>query len=338
MNPGKPPKHTPATRRHRRLTTARSGDVVAQLSELEEQGGGGTLDLGGGASLAVSHLGKVFFPEAKLTKGDLMRYYARVAPVLLPLLADRPLVLKRYPDGVGGESFFQQKAPAKTPEGVRVEPVPAEGNPARRLVGGDLITLLYSVQLGTITANPWHSRVGALQYTDYAVLDLDPGPKAKFRFIVEVARWLQELLDRVKLNAAVKTSGKRGMHIYIPLPPKTSPKAARLVAQILARQVEAAHPKETTTTRSLKGRGAAMVYVDYMQNDVGKSVASAFSVRERPDATVSTPLEWSELTAHPDPHDFTVSSVMKDVDRRARIWTKAMGAGARNDLRRLAKD
>ena len=114
------------------------------------------------------------------------------------------------------------------------------------------------------------------------------------------------------------------------------PRTARLVAQIIARQVEEAHPKETTTKRSLKGRGESTVYVDYMQNDVGKSVASAFSVRERPDATVSMPLEWSELAADLDPHDFTISSITRELDRRARIWTRAMGE--RNDVRRLVKD
>ena len=336
--PTRTTRHTKTAprRRSRRVTSARSDDVIAQLTDFEEHGGKGTLDIGRDASLGVSHLGKEFFPKAKLTKGDLMRYYASVAPILLPLLADRPLVLKRYPDGVDGESFYQQKAPARTPDGVRVERVSAEGKPARRLVGGDLLTLLYSVQLGAITTNPWHSRVGTLQYADYAVLDLDPGPKAPFSRVVEVAQWLGGLLDEAGLTAAVKTSGKRGMHIYIPLPERTTPRTARLVAQILARQVEEAHPKETTTKRSLKGRGESTVYVDYMQNDVGKSVASAFSVRERPDATVSSPLEWSELTADLNPHDFTISSITRELDRRARIWSRAMGA--RNDLRRLVKD
>jgi bifunctional non-homologous end joining protein LigD len=309
-----------------------TSDVVKQLDDIESDGGNGTLLLGA-QSLAVTHLGKVFFPESGYTKGDLMRYYSRVASVLLPVLEDRPLVLKRWPAGIAGQPFFQQKPPDKTPKGVRVERVPAEGALARRIVGGDLLTQLYCVQLGVIATNCWHSRVGSLRYPDYTVIDLDPGPKAPFRRVVQIARWLEELLDQARLKAAVKTSGKSGIHVYIPLPPRANDEAARLVAQIFAQRVADAHPREATTTRVVKARSATSVYVDYLQNVVGKSIASAFSVRSRPGATVSTPVSWDELTDDLDPRDFTIESVVKEATARGKLWSKAMGA--RNALSAL---
>ena len=299
--------------------------VVEQLDAIESDGGNGTLRLGR-QSLAVTRLGKVFFPESGYTKGDLMRYYARMAPVLMPVLEDRPLVLKRWPDGIAGQPFFQQKAPDKTPVGVRVERVPAEGALAPRVVGCDLLTQLYCVQLGVIATNCWHSRVGSLKYPDYTVIDLDPGPKAPFRRVVQVARWLEELLREARLTAAVKTSGKSGIHVYIPLPPRTNDEAARLVAQIFAQRVADAHPREATTTRVVKARSTTAVYVDYLQNVVGKSIASAFSVRARPGAPVSTPLSWDELTDDLDPRDFTIESIVKEATARGKLWSKAMGA------------
>jgi bifunctional non-homologous end joining protein LigD len=310
-------------------------DVVEQLDAIESDGGNGTLRLGR-HSLGVTHLGKVFFPESGYTKLDLMRYYARVAPVLLPVLQDRPLVLKRWPDGIAGKPFFQQKAPDKTPTGVRVERVPAEGALVPRMVGGDLLTQLYCVQLGVIATNCWHSRVGSLKCPDYTVIDLDPGPKAPFRRVVQIARWLAELLDTARLSAALKTSGKSGLHIYIPLPAKTNDEAARLVAQIFAQRVAEAHPREATTMRVVKARSATSVYVDYLQNVVGKSIASAFSVRSRPGATVSTPLSWDELTDDLDPRDFTIESVVQEAMARGKLWSKAMGA--RNTLSLLTTD
>ncbi|HEX3867868.1 MAG TPA: DNA ligase D, partial [Gemmatimonadaceae bacterium] len=302
-----------------------------ELREIEAANGKGRIAISGEGTLEVTNLGKIYFPEVKRTKGDVFRYYERAAPALLPIIRDRPLVLKRYPDGVGGQPFFQQNAPDDPPAGLRVETVPSESTPGRRIVGGNLFTLLYCVQLGCIDVNPWQSRVGSLACPDYTVLDLDPGPKATFAAIVRVARTIKDLLDAAKLTAAVKTSGSRGLHIVIPLPPRTNEEAARLVAQILAEQTVMEMPKEATTIRSRRSRPPATVYVDYLQNIVGKSVASAFSVRPRPTATVSAPLSWDEVTAKLDPDRFTMESVVDELEERAAIWTDAMSARNRLD-------
>jgi len=307
----KPPRSTTSgTRRARKTSTTYDKEsLVAQLGEIEERRGDGTLDFGGGKNLKVSNLDKVFFPKEKYTKGDVMRYYVRIADLILPTILDRPLVLKRFPNGIDGESFYQQKASETTPPGVRVEEIVTDnGDKQPRYIGGDLLTLLYTIQLGAISVDPWHSRVPHLEYADYTIIDLDPGPRANFGRVVQIARWTKEVIDGFGLNAAIKTSGSSGLHIYLPLPPRTPNDAATLVAQVIATKVAAAHPKEATIERFVKARGAAMVYVDYLQNIQGKTVAGPYCVRAKPGATVSTPLRWTELTDALDPRDFNLGN------------------------------
>jgi len=273
----------------------------------------------------VSSLGKVFFPKDGFTKGDLMRFYATVAPYMLPAIKDRPLVLKRFPNGISGPSFYQQKAPDEAPDAVRVETIRNEENiEQRRLVGGDLATLLYTVQLGAVSVDPWHGRVGALDRADYTILDLDPGPRTTFARVVEVARWVKAEMDDLGLQGIAKTSGSSGIHIFIPLPPDTPEEAALLVAQFIATRVAEGHPREATIERSVKARPPAAVYVDYLQNIRAKTVAGVYAVRARPGATVSTPLRWQELTSSLDPRDFTVETVPKRLERLGDLWGPVM--------------
>lgn len=275
--------------------------------------------------LKFSNLDKIYFPKTGHTKGDVMRYYADVAPVLLPLIKDRPLVLKRFPDGVDGPAFFQQNA-GETPPGVRAERVPAEGGPSPRIIGGDLTTLLYCVQLGAIEVNPWHVRVTSIDMPDQAIIDLDPGPKAKFTTIVEIAQTLKSYLDEAELTAGIKTSGSRGMHIVIPLPPKTNEDACQLIAHVVAQRVADEMPSVATVVRSRSARSDKAVYIDYLQNVIGKSVASAFSIRARPDATISMPLSWDEVTPALDPKAFTIDTPRKELLARGKAWLKVMTA------------
>jgi len=308
--------------------------LLAQLTAIEGKGGEGTLDFGGGKSLKVSNLDKVFFPKEKYTKGDVMRYYTRIADFILPTIQDRPLVLKRFPNGIDGESFYQQKASETTPAGIRVEIIETDGGEKQpRYVGGDLLTLLYTIQLGAISVDPWHSRVQSLEYADYTIIDLDPGPRANFARVIQTARWAKEVIDGFGLNAAIKTSGSTGLHIYLPLPPKTPNEAATLVAQVIATKVADAHPKETTIERFVKARGAATVYVDYLQNIQGKTVAGPYCVRAKPGAPVSTPLKWSELTDDLDPRDFHLGNAPGRFERIGDIWNEAMRK--KNSLRAL---
>jgi bifunctional non-homologous end joining protein LigD len=309
-------------------------DVLPQIDEIEAQGGDGRIALDRGRSLDVSNLRKTFFPRTKHTKADLLRYYARIAPYLLPAIDDRPLVLKRFPNGIAGESFYQQRAPADPPRGVRVEAVADEGlTTQQRIIGGDLITLLYVVQLGAISIDPWHSRVGSVAFADYTIIDLDPGPRANFRRVIDVARWVKEELDAFGLHGILKTSGATGMHVVLPLESGTTNESARLVAEIVATQVAQRHPRETTVHRWVQSRPASAVYVDFLQNIRGKTVAGVYSARAEPSASVSTPLRWSELTDDLDPREFTIDTVPKRVKSVGDLW--ADGMRRRNSLRRL---
>jgi bifunctional non-homologous end joining protein LigD len=308
--------------------------IMGQLSAIENAGRDGTLDFGGGKTLKISNLDKVFFPKEKYTKGDVMRYYTRIEDFILPTIRDRPLVLKRFPNGIRGESFYQQNASETTPPEVRVEVIEtAGGERQRRFVGGDLLTLLYTIQLGAISVDPWHSRVQSLEYADYTIIDLDPGSRANFARVLQIARWAKEVIDGFGLCAAVKTSGSTGLHIYLPLPPKTPNEAATLVAQMIATKVAAAHPKEATIERSVKARGAATVYVDYLQNIQGKTVAGPYCVRAKPGATVSTPLKWTELRDDLDPHNFHLGNAAERFEKIGDIWNEAMRK--KNSLRAL---
>src|SRR3954469_14430411 len=332
--PAKTAKAKSPTRR--RSATGKKGDtdaIVNQLTEIEKRRGEGTVDLGRG-SLKVSNLDKVFFPKDGYTKGDVMRYYARIADFILPTIQDRPLVLKRFPNGIDGESFYQQKASDTTPADIRVETIETDaGEKQPRYIGGDLISLLYTIQLGAISVDPWHSRVPSLEYADYTIIDLDPGPRANFGRVIQVARWAKEVIDGFGLNAALKTSGSTGLHIYLPLPPRTPNDAATIVAQMVATKVAESHPKETTIERFVKARGAATVYVDYLQNIQGKTVAGAYCVRAKSGATVSTPLKWTELTDDLDPRDFHIGNAADRFEKIGDIWNEAMKK--KNSLRAL---
>jgi bifunctional non-homologous end joining protein LigD len=269
--------------------------VVEQLEEIEANGGDGEVSLGA-KRLRVSSLGKVYFPKSKITKGDVMRYYAAMSPVLLPLIKDRPLVLKRYPDGIDGPSFFQQNAGAKIPDVVRTATVTAaDGSRAKRIIGGDLATLLYMVQIGTIAVHSWQSRTRTHQFADSTTIDLDPADDVPFSEVVALAKKIRVQLDRMGLVAAIKTSGSSGLHIVLPLPPKTAFSRAALIAERIAERVVEADSKRATIERSMKSRPKGSIYVDALQNAEGKSVVAAYSVREREKATVSAPLEWREL-------------------------------------------
>jgi bifunctional non-homologous end joining protein LigD len=284
-----------------------------------------TIQIDSKTTLDFTSFGKVFYPVPKVTKGRLLEYYVEVSPYLLPALEDRPLVLKRYPNGIEADAFYQQKAPDKVPAGVRVEEVADEGiETERRLIGGSLATLLYIVQLGAISTDPWHSRVETIAEPDYSIVDLDPGPKATFKRVIQVARWVKEELDELGLHGVPKTSGASGIHVVLPLPPGATYEISRVLAELVARRVNEKHPKETTVQRWVKSRPPDAVYVDYLQNIRGKTVASVYSARAERYASVSTPLKWNEITADLDPKDFTVETLPKRLKRVGDLWAVGM--------------
>ena len=318
----------------RTLSGSRIRELIGEIAAIEEGSGAGTLTLGGDARLEVSNLDKRFFPKRGYTKGDLMAYYASVSPFLLPAITDRPLVMKRFPNGIAGPSFYQQRAPDDAARGVRVEPVADEGlKTQQRLVGGDLTTLLYLVQLGAVSIDPWHSRVDSVGYADYAIVDLDPGPRASFKRVVDVALWVGEELDRLGLHGVPKTSGASGIHIVLPLVADTPNQTARFMAEIVATRVAERHPAATTVTRWVQSRPASAVYVDFLQNIRGKTVASVYSARATADATVSAPLRWSELTPDLDPRAFTIETMGARLRDVGDLWREGMRRP--NDPRRM---
>jgi bifunctional non-homologous end joining protein LigD len=283
----------------------------------------------------VSNLGKVFWPKAKLTKGDLMRHDVRVALYLLPILADRPLVMKRYPNGIDGKPFYQHRAPDRVPPGVRVERVASDSEVRPYLIGGSLKTLLYTAQLAAISQDPWFSRVGSEDIVDHVAIDLDPPDGTPFRRVLDVARWVRDELDALKAPGFAKTSGAGGLHVYVPMPPDTPYEAGLLFCQIVATMVAKKHPKAATIERAVKARGGR-VYVDYLQNIRGKTLASAYSARASDFAGVSTPLTWTEVEEGVSPKDFTVANFAERVETVGDLWAalrKSKGA----DLRAVMK-
>jgi bifunctional non-homologous end joining protein LigD len=302
--------------------------VVEQLRALEDAKKDGAIELPSGERLGVTNLAKVFWPKLKLTKGDLLRYYAQVSHLVLPAVADRPLVMKRFPNGIDKPAFYQQRSRIEQPPpGVRIEILAPDVEPisepnARRFVGGSLITLLYMTQIAALSQDPWFSRVQSPLDADFAALDLDPGDETPFSKVVDVARWIHDELQSLRVPGVLKTSGSRGLHVYIPLAPGTSYESGMLFCQIIATLIAARHPKTATVERMVRNRPRGTVYVDYLQNILGKTLATAYSARASEFAGVSTPLGWEELDEPLDPRDFTISTVVERFASRLDLWAR----------------
>ncbi|HEV3139800.1 MAG TPA: DNA ligase D, partial [Vicinamibacterales bacterium] len=292
-------------------------DLIAQLQEIEQSKRDGLLTLPNGNQLKVGNLHKIFWPKQKLTKGDLFRYYARVAPVILPVLADRPLVMKRYPNGVAAPPFYQHRA-EHVPSSVRVQTVSVVAK-RPQIIGGTLEALIYTTQLAAISQDPWFSRVQHPEFADFAALDLDPADGVPFETVLDVARWIRDELDALGATGVPKTSGGRGLHIYLPLPAGTPYDAGLLLCQIIATVVTQKHPQHATTERTVAARGRR-VYVDCLQNILGKTLAAAYSARATDYAGVSTPLTWSEVDEGVDREAFTILTVPDRVKKMGDLW------------------
>jgi bifunctional non-homologous end joining protein LigD len=328
---GKPVSNTGGPR-----TTWGTSSLIDQLRALEDAKRDGTISLPDGSELAITNLSKIYWPGPKLTKGDLLRYYVEVAPLILPAVADRPLVMKRFPNGIAAPAFYQQRSrQEKPPPGVRIETLPDDIEPisepdARRFVGGNLITLLYMAQIAAISQDPWFSRVQSPLDADYVAIDLDPGEGTPFARVLDVARWVRDELHSLKVPAVPKTSGSSGLHIYIPLPPGTSYESGLLFCQIVATVIATRHPRVATIERSVRKRGRGTVYIDYLQNILGKTLATAYSARASEFAGVSTPLRWDELDQKIEPEDFTIVSAPARFREAGDLWARLRTAKPAN--------
>ncbi len=269
----------------------------------------------------LTRLDKVFWPVEGYTKGDLLRYYEAVWPWLAPYLRDRPLVLTRYPDGIEGKSFYQKNAPEFTPDWV----TRAEIDGADYFICNELRTLLHVINSGAIPLHVWSARRDSLDRPDWLILDLDP-KQAPFAHVVAIARHIHALLDELRAAHFVKTSGQDGLHVLVPLGRSLDHDDARRLAEVLARVVCADLPEIATITRPVAARGER-VYVDYLQNGRGKLIAGPFSVRPRPHAPVSMPLEWKQVNARLDPTKFNIETAPPRLKKSGDPFAGVLGPG-----------
>src|ERR671923_173872 len=279
----------------------------------------------GRRSLKLSNLDKPFWPDEGITKGDLLDYYRRVAPVLVPQLRDRPFTMRRYPDGAYGKAFFQKDAPVHMPEWIPRVPlmVSTRETPRRRkriqapLVNDDL-ALLWMANMGCIDMNTWYSRVDKPDRPDWVLFDLDPSPNVGFAETIEVALYVKEALDALGLVSFPKTSGSEGIHVLVPIERRHTYDDTREFAEIVAGAIARAHRGLATTEWSkAKRRG---VLIDSNQNGEGKTIASAYSVRPKPGAPVSTPLRWDEVNEKLNPAIYTMDVVLSRVEQHGDLF------------------
>ena len=268
-----------------------------------------------GKTVAFSNLGKIYWPDDRYTKGDLIDYYRAISPWMLPYLKDRPVVLTRFPDGIDGKSFYQKDAPEFVPAWMRTVPIWSEDSQrdVRYFVCDDVESLLYVANMGSIPIHMWASRVATLEQPDWCVIDLDP-KDAPFSDVIRTALVLRELCESIGLPHFVKTTGKTGLHIMVPLPPQWTYAQSRTLGELLSRVVLRTCDDIATITRHVTKRGPK-VYLDYLQNRHGQTIVAPFSVRPLPGATVSMPLLWDEVNPSLDPKQFTIRNALERMER-----------------------
>jgi bifunctional non-homologous end joining protein LigD len=282
----------------------------------------------GGRQLKFTNLNKIFYPADGFTKRDVVNYYNDVAPLLVPHLKDRPLSLKRYPNGIEGEYFFQKDAPSSFASWLRKEKIEEDSGVKNYVVCDDTASLLYLANLGCIDQNPWFSRIDSLDYPDFVVLDLDPY-QCGFDRIVEAAQLVRRKLDDLELEGFPKTTGGDGMHIYVPIAPEYTYEQVRTFAEIIARLVIAERPELFTTPRAVAAREKGRVYFDYLQISRGKTISGPYVLRAHPRAPVATPLRWSEVKHGLSPQDFTLANVRSRFQQLGDIFAPVLSHAQR---------
>jgi bifunctional non-homologous end joining protein LigD len=327
-SPSPPLADTPASEPSRRR--GRRGGAAQSTGRRERATTGQAASAPPDASsrrVTITNAGKVFWPDEGYTKADLVAYYERVAPWLLPYLRDRPLVLARYPDGITGKSFFQKDAPEWAPEWIRRERIHARGvdRDIDYFVVDDVDALRYVANTGTIPLHLWASRVGSIERPDWLVLDLDP-KGAPFTDVVKVALALRGVLERLELPSYPKTSGATGLHILLPLGARYTYEETRTFARLLATLVVDATPAIATIVRTVDARGGK-VYADFGQNGPGQTIVAPLSVRPLAGAPVSMPLRWPEVTARLDPGRFTIRTAPARLDEVGDPMAPVLGEG-----------
>src|SRR5215212_2642129 len=273
----------------------------------------------GREQVAVTSLDRIYWPDEKLTKFDLLSYYLKVANYIMPFLQDRPAILQRYPRGIKAPMFFQQDLDS-APEFIKtVRLTNQEGRDLDYGVYTSVASLVHFVNLGTIEQHPWHSTTKRLDKPDWIAIDLDP-KKAPWENVLQVALMVKEVADEIGLEVFPKTSGSSGLHIYMPLKPTTEYEKTAEFARLFATEVARRAPKIATVERTIAKRAATQVYVDWMQNARGKSLAAVFTARAKPKARVSMPLTWKQVSQGVKITDFTITNVPELLKKKGDAW------------------
>jgi bifunctional non-homologous end joining protein LigD len=289
-----------------------------------------------GRSVQLTNLPKIFWPESGITKGDLLQYYADVSEVLLPHLRDRAMVMKRYPDGAGGKWFFMKRAPSPRPAWVKTCSIEhGSGKIIDFPMIQDLPALLWVVNLGCIDLNPWYARCDDVDRPDYLHFDLDPVTGASFAKVLDAALIVHEALDALALPTFAKTTGSKGVHMYVPIVRGPTQKQVWTFAKAFAQTLAASHPKLLTAEYRIAKRPRGRVLVDYNQNAWGQTLASVYSPRPRPRAPVSTPVTRKEIENGFSIDDFRLDNVPDRLRRLGDLWRPLNERRNRVDLRKI---
>lgn len=301
-------------------TRQKGGTVVTvdEFLQLDRPQGDLLLKVGR-EQVSVTSLDRIYWPDEKLTKFDLLSYYLKVADYIMPFLQERPAILQRYPRGIKAPMFFQQDLDS-APEFIKTARLTnQEGRQLDYGVYSTVGSMLHFVNLGTIEQHPWHSTVKRLDKPDWIAIDLDP-KRAPWENVLQVALVVKEVADEVGLNAFPKTSGSSGIHIYVPLKPVNEYDKVAEFARLLATEVAQRAPKIATVERTIAKRKATQVYVDWMQNARGKTLAATFTARAKPKATVSMPLTWKQIEQGVKIQDFTIVNVPELLKKKGDAW------------------
>jgi bifunctional non-homologous end joining protein LigD len=286
-----------------------------------------------GREVQLTNLDKLFWPELGITKGHLIQYYADVAPLLLPHIADRAMVMKRYPHGAHGDFFFMKRAPEPRPDWIRTCRIDHDsGNVIDFPVIDDLPSLLWVINLGCIDLNQWYAKCDDVNRPDYVHFDLDPGPGAEWTQVLECGRIVRDALDTLKMPALVKTTGSRGLHVYVPIVRGPVQKTVWTFAKALAVELASRNRSLMTAEYKVAKRPRGRVLVDYNQNAWGRTLASIYSVRPRALAPVSTPVTWAEIDRGVQIEDFRLDNVRVRLEKVGDLWKPLLAKRGRVDL------
>ncbi len=315
------------------------GVKIVDASQIENEdsnsSGNGASGTNGLPNLEFSNLDKIYWPKEKYTKRDLLEYYNDIGDVMMPYLVDRPQNMNRHPNGINGESFFQKDYDNEHPEYVSTKKIYSSST--KKYVDYILCqnkeTLLFMANLGCIEINPWNSKIDTLENPDYVLFDLDP-VEVDFKDVVKVAREIYELCEELKIPSYCKTSGKRGLHVYLPLDAKYDFEQVKIFAELIAVKIQNRLPKIVSLERSPEDR-KGKVYIDYIQNRKGQTTACAYSVRPTEGATVSTPLKWEEVKPGLDPKKFHIKNMRERIDAVGDLWEGVLGEGI--DIEKVLK-